>query len=26
VETHREAGDVMALIKRRAVTVEQHAE
>ena len=26
VETHREAGDVMALIKRRAVSVEQHAE
>jgi hypothetical protein len=26
VETHREAGDVMALIKRRAVSVKQHAE
>jgi hypothetical protein len=26
VETHREAGDVMALIKRRAVSVEHHAE
>src|SRR6266545_1853927 len=26
VEIHREAGDVMALIKRRAVSVEQYAE